>query len=97
MVKLKIKLKPFEKIKNKFFSSFPGTLYPTIPNPTSLDIQEEMGIEEIYKSSVELKSRKYDYDKFLREKSEEYKNCNLKINEKVYEFWKKRLLDLNEI
>lgn len=56
-----------------------------------------MGIEEIYKSPIELKNRKYDYEKFLREKGEEYKNCNLKINEKVYEFWKKRLLDLNEI
>ena len=34
-----------------------------------------MGIEEIYKNPIELKNRKYDYVKFLREKGEEYKNC----------------------
>ena len=36
-----------------------------------------------------MAQQKHEFDQFLKETEEKFRDCNLKINEKVYEFWKK--------
>ena len=64
-----------------------------IPQPNAKDVQENLGVEDIYRKPEELAKNKHDFLPYLNEIQSKYKTFNFKINDKYYEFWKKLELE----
>jgi hypothetical protein len=63
------------------------------PQLNPKDLQEKLGIDQLYYKPDELAKQKHDFTNYIKEHEEKFKNFNFKINEKIYEFWKKKELE----
>lgn len=75
-----------------FNQNLEGSVEERVPVATARDIQEDLGVEEKYKDPEVLAKKERDFDGMVKTIEEKYKDCNLVINGKVYEFWKKQEL-----
>ena len=82
----------FEIRKNNFHLK-QGTMLPSNPRPNPKDLQESLGIDQIYFKPEELAKKKHDFTGYLKDLEERYKDHNFKINDKIFEYWKKKELE----